>query len=42
MRCSSQSDVPIRYFMDPAAHVDDPVGFLIFNDIGSHTVFHVN
>lgn len=25
-----------RYFMDPAALFCDPVGFLIFNKIGSH------
>lgn len=35
-------DVPIRYFMDPAAYSGDPVGFFIFNKIGSHTMLYVN
>lgn len=35
-------DVPIRYFMDPAAYFGDPVGLLIFNKIGSHTMLYVN
>lgn len=39
---SAYFDVPIRYFMDPAACFGDPVGFLIFNKIGCHSMVYVN